>query len=84
MARLHAVGRGGGVRAGALDKGSAVRGEAGVSIDRMHKRGRPGDECTDISSTHRTARSAFGADLNARGPTGVGSGEHGVLRIENL
>ena len=69
---------------GALAKVAAILGNAGVSIDRMRQYGHADTSAPVLIVTHKTARSAIDAALEAMRATDVVTEDPVALRIEHV
>jgi homoserine dehydrogenase len=69
---------------GALAKIATVLGDAGVSIDRMRQYGHEDAAAPVLIVTHRTARSALDAAIEAMADTGVLASDPVAIRIEEV
>lgn len=69
---------------GALARIASVIGEAGISIDRMRQYGHSSENAPVLIVTHKAARDALQAALDAMPGTGVLASEPVALRIEEV
>ena len=69
---------------GALAKIATVLGDAGVSIDRMRQYGHEDAAAPVLIVTHRTARTALDAAIEAMAGTGVLASDPVAIRIEEV